>query len=62
MTLKLEEKSLEKLEQEITCSVCQEYYTEPKVLPCLKQVHGKEEVDFEMCTDSESRAEALSPV
>ena len=110
-----EEKSLEKLEQEITCSVCQEYYTEPKVLPCLhyyckkcvlklalrmasgesfscpecrqettlpeggvdelktaffinrlqsevvalKQVHGKEEVDCEMCTDSESKAEAF---
>ena len=115
MAVKLEEKSLEKLEQEITCSVCQEYYTEPKVLPCLhyyckkcvlklalrmatgepffcpvcrqettlpeggvdelktaffinrlqsevvalKQAHGKEEVDCEMCTDSESKAEAF---
>ena len=115
MAIKLEEKSLEKLEQEITCSVCQEYYTEPKVLPCLhyyckkcvlklalrmatgepfscpecrkdttlpeggvdelktaffinrlqsevvalKQVHGKEEVNCEMCTDSESKAEAF---
>ena len=115
MAVKSEEKSLEKLEQEITCSVCQEYYTEPKVLPCLhyyckkcvlkltfrkassesfscpqgcqettlpeggvdelktaffikrlqsevaalKQVHGKEEVDCEMCTDSESKAEAF---
>ena len=115
MAVKLEEKSLEKLEQEITCSVCQEYYTEPKVLPCLhyyckkcvlklalrmatgepfscpechqettlpaggvdelktaffinrlqsevvalKQVHGKEEVDCKMCTDSESKAEAF---
>ena len=31
----VEEKSLKELESEITCPVCQEYYTEPKVLPCL---------------------------
>ena len=31
----VEEKSLEELESEITCSICQEHYTEPKVLPCL---------------------------
>ncbi len=30
-----EGKTLEELEKEITCSVCQEHYTEPKVLPCL---------------------------
>ncbi len=30
-----EGKSLEQLEQEITCDVCQEHYTEPKVLPCF---------------------------
>ena len=30
-----EGKSLEELEKEITCAVCQEHYTEPKVLPCL---------------------------
>ena len=30
-----ERKSLEQLEKEITCAVCQEHYTEPKVLPCL---------------------------
>ncbi len=30
-----EGKSLEQLEQEITCAVCQEHYTKPKVLPCL---------------------------
>ena len=29
------EKSLKKLEKEITCSICQEHYTQPKVLPCL---------------------------
>ena len=28
-------KSLEELERDITCTVCQEHYTEPKVLPCL---------------------------
>ena len=31
----VEEKSLEELESEITCGICQEHYTEPKVLPCL---------------------------
>ena len=31
----LERKSLEQLEKEITCTVCQEHYTEPKILPCL---------------------------
>ncbi len=30
-----EEKTLIELEKEITCSVCQKLYTEPKVLPCL---------------------------
>ena len=28
-------KSLEQLEREITCGVCQEHYTDPKILPCL---------------------------
>lgn len=28
------EKSLEELEKEITCGICQEHYTEPKILPC----------------------------
>ena len=27
--------SLEDLEKEVTCAVCQEHYTEPKILPCL---------------------------
>ena len=27
--------TLQQLEKEITCAVCQEHYTEPKVLPCL---------------------------
>ena len=26
---------LEKLEREITCGICQDHYTEPKILPCL---------------------------
>ena len=30
-----EGKSLEELERDILCAVCQEHYTEPKVLPCL---------------------------
>ena len=29
------EKTLTDLEKEITCAVCHEHYTEPKVLPCL---------------------------
>ena len=29
------EKSIEDLEREITCAVCHEHYTQPKVLPCL---------------------------
>ena len=29
------EKTLEDLEKEITCGICQDHYTEPKVLPCL---------------------------
>ena len=29
------ETNLEELERDITCAVCQEHYTEPKVLPCL---------------------------
>ena len=28
-------KSMEELEGEITCGICQEHYTEPKALPCL---------------------------
>ncbi len=30
-----EGKSLEQLEQDITCAICQEHYTEPMFLPCL---------------------------
>ncbi len=29
------EKTLEDLEREITCAVCEEHYTDPKILPCL---------------------------
>ena len=31
----MEKINLQKLEQEVTCAICQEHYTEPKVLPCL---------------------------
>ena len=31
----LERRSLDQIEKEITCAVCQEHYTEPKILPCL---------------------------
>ena len=31
----IEGKTVEELEREITCGICQEHYTEPKVLPCL---------------------------
>ena len=30
-----EGKSLVELERDIICAICQEHYTEPKVLPCL---------------------------
>ena len=29
------EKSLEDLEKEVTCGICQEHFTDPKILPCL---------------------------
>ena len=31
----IEGKTVEELEREITCGICQEHYTEPKALPCL---------------------------
>ena len=31
----VEGKTVEELEREITCGICQEHYNEPKVLPCL---------------------------
>ncbi len=33
--VQVKNKSLEELESEITCGICQEHYTEPKILPCL---------------------------
>ena len=33
--LDLVKMSLEDLEKEVTCAVCQEHYTDPKILPCL---------------------------
>ena len=35
VSLDVVEKSLEDLEKEVTCGVCQEHYTDPKILPCL---------------------------
>ena len=32
---KKSKKSLEDMEKEITCAICQDHYTEPKLLPCL---------------------------
>ena len=31
----IQEKGLEELDREITSSICQEHYTDPKILPCL---------------------------
>ena len=31
----VQDKSLEELEREITCGICQEHYTDPRILPCL---------------------------
>ena len=33
--MEIQEKSLQDLEREITCGICQEYYNDPKILPCL---------------------------
>ena len=35
VSLDVVEKSLEDLEKEVTCGICQEHYTDPKILPCL---------------------------
>ncbi len=35
VVLDVVEKTLEDLEKEITCAICQEHYTDPKSLPCL---------------------------
>ncbi len=35
VSLDVVEKTLEDLEKEITCAICQEHYTDPKTLPCL---------------------------
>lgn len=34
-TTDIMEKSLDDLEKEITCAICQEHYTDPRILPCL---------------------------
>ena len=35
VNLDVAEKTLEDLEKEVTCAVCQEHYTDPKIFPCL---------------------------
>ena len=64
----VEEKSLEELESEITCPICQEYYTEPKVLPCLHYYCKKCILELALRTQSgksfhcpECRCEATLP-
>ncbi len=34
-SVQLDKISLDQLEKEVTCGICQEYYTDPKILPCL---------------------------
>ena len=64
----VEEKSLEELESEITCGICQEHYTEPKVLPCLHYYCKKCILELVLRTQSgksfhcpECRCEATLP-
>ena len=64
----VEEKSLEELESEITCPICQEHYTEPKVLPCLHYYCKKCILELALRTQSgksfhcpECRCEATLP-
>ena len=46
------EGGLEQLEKEITCVVCQEHYTEPKILPCLHYYCKKCVLKLALRTDS----------
>ena len=64
----VEGKSLEELESEITCPICQEHYTEPKVLPCLHYYCKKCILELALRTQSgksfhcpECRCEATLP-
>ena len=64
----VEGKSLEELESEIICVICQEHYTEPKVLPCLHYYCKKCILDLAQRTQSgksfhcpECRSEATLP-
>ena len=64
----VEEKSLEELKSEITCPICQEHYTEPKVLPCLHYYCKKCILELALRTQSgksfhcpECRCEATIP-
>ena len=67
-SVQVEEKSLEELESEITCPICQEHYTEPKVLPCLHYYCKKCILELALRTQSgksfhcpECRCEATLP-
>ena len=44
------DKSLDDLEREITCSICQEHYTQPKVLPCCHYYCKKCILDLSLST------------
>ena len=64
----VEEKNLEELESEITCPICQEHYTEPKILPCLHYYCKKCILKLTLTTQSgksfhcpECRCEATIP-
>ena len=66
--VQVEGKSLEELESEITCPICQEHYTEPKVLPCLHYYCKKCILKLALRTESdrpfhcpECRCEATLP-
>ena len=64
----VEGKTVEELEREITCGICQEHYTEPKALPCLHYYYKKCVLTLALRSDNgksfscpECRCEATLP-